>query len=720
MVIPDISNTRRCGVMDAQRIFVGGGFLAENAEAFGLVSDAHPITTDTLMIAANGHAADDGMHPPTFAVGGKGVEGLYEGLYHDLIPNTPENQEILRKTFGESEGRQNHPIARYSAALTVALAHEVLSQNPQAEAYECAAMLSNVLPDGIDAMRDVMRAAVGPRPGSEHFFSVSFCACRLTAAEQDAYNIDIFHAGDFALYLLSEQGMAPLFLCDSDVLEPLETSMVRVHHIHLYHPQPFMLLLLSKSAYDISVKDMRAIQDTPGLLWRYRMRMEEQWIRLVTNATSQELLAEGAERFFTGRAVGRDSVTGAWMLRAGTFDTVRAACQGRSHQLERLMSLLPKGYDPYRPAQQIPLDKVEEAFILTAFRTRPGLTERVMDVIARLAADKLHDPQETNEEPMYDSIDRPIPHLTCAKVQEIYLSFDIANQPDREQMEKNRQVMRELLSEHWTTLRPMFCRGPMADAPEPHIRQKNDAHALACQMLKRRLSKLVNQRKALMAELKSRLNKSMDILERQGEDWANGVGGGGAAYRWFDEMEHDIPKLVEAVKHEYQTTTHRLRSLHVAYVQERELSFCADVAEGGVWHTCYQRIMEGELPADVWRAYTDDIQANIPSYADYWQVIRTISERNLALRERIESRGAERRMVLTLSGDTDLQVACMLGALWEDSAWGEQIGSLVDNGFRNEYKALRRHWLEEKELLVRQRDAFESYQDMYTAYVEET
>ena len=131
-------------------------------------------------------------------------------------------------------------------------------------------------------------------------------------------------------------------------------------------------------------------------------------------------------------------------------------------------------------------------------------------------------------------------------------------------------------------------------------------------------------------------------------------------------------------------------------------------------------MMDGELPADIWRVYANDIQELAPGYEDFLQVLRTVSERNLALRQRIDGRGAERRALLTLSGDENWQVACMLGALREDASWGDQIHNLVDNGFRNEYKTLRRRWMEEKELIICQREAFEDYRRSYTAYTADT
>lgn len=698
--------------MEIANPFAQGSFFAENAEAFGLVSDAHPITTDTLMISSNGHAADDGMHPPTFAVSAKGVDGLYDGLYSSLLHRSDDNERILRLTFGESEGRQNHPIARYCAALTTTLAYQTLSEMSCEDGKTCAKKLSTVLPDGIDALRDVMRAAVGPRPGTEHFFAVSFCACRVACVNNGVYDLDVFHAGDFSLYVLDEQGLKPLYVCDSDVLEPLDTSLVQYHQLQLTHPEPFMLLLLSKSLTDYSVRDVRAIQERPGLLWRYRMRLEDQIIRLVAAGQTAEELPERMERFFTGRAVGRDSASGAWLLLGGSYDAFRTFCQMRIHALEQLFSLLPKGYDAQNPVTQIPLEQVERGFILTAFRTRPGLVERVMDMISKRAVELL---QKGKDAEIRGNGNAPC--LTYDEVYRVFASFDAHNRQDREQIAKNDAVMADLLSRQWTTLRPVFCRPPMADDVSNDMKRQSLTAVRACEALKQRISFLLGKRRRMMSTLRERLTSSLEVLDLHGDDWASGVGGEDSALAWFRETTFHIPELVRQAQKDYQSQTHRLRSLQTAYSHERALAFTLDTSEGGVWHTCYTQIKDGELPPDIWRVYISEVQEKCPKYVELLKVLRTISERNRALIEQIENRGAERRMVLTLSGDPDWQVACMLGALWEDAAWGESVTTLLDNGFRNEYKALRRRWMEERELLVRQRDAFEAYRDMYTTYL---
>ena len=276
--------------------------------------------------------------------------------------------------------------------------------------------------------------------------------------------------------------------------------------------------------------------------------------------------------------------------------------------------------------------------------------------------------------------------------------------------------MKSLLRQHWTTLRPLLCRPPMIDEVTPTMQQKSDTANRACIALKQRIAELVCERRQVFVAMREKMTSCLDVLRVHEEDWIGGTSGDDSAFVWLREAGLHLQNHVKAVRATYENSTDRLRSLQSAYAHERALSFDIDTAEGGVWHTHCQMIMDGVLPPDIWRVYANDMAEKASAYTDFLRVLHTISERNATLYERIEGRAAERRMVLTLSGDEDWQVACMLGALWEDTAWGESISSLVDNGFRNEYKALRRRWLEERELLVRQAEAFETYRAMYTRY----
>lgn len=689
----------------------GNAFLAENPEAFGLVSDAHPIATDKWLIAANGYMADDGMQPPTFTVGGKGVEGLFNGLYDGLIYRTPENEAILRLTFGESDERQTHPIARYCAALTETLAYQVLTELGDAATCEdCARALSEHLPNGIEELRDVMRAAVGPRPGSERFFSVSFCACRLLSAGEEKYTVDIFSAGDFSVYLLDERGMSPFFTDVTDMLEPVETCRVKGYRMTLTHPGPFAVLLLSNSICQPSPSELRAAADRPGLLWRYRIRLEDQMVRLIVASLRPEEVAERAARFFSGRAMGQESASGAMSLHGGSFDTFRALCQSRLRELENLAALLPKGYDEDRPPLQTPLEEAERSFVLSAFVSRPVLRERTVEALSDYALTCLAEGASRSPAPEDED---GYKRLTYEMVHSVYLTYDRENDSDRTRIAANRQAMLGLLCEHWLTLRPLCCdRGRSASSAA-------EAFSLeACMSMQKQLAQMIGRRKELLSLLRTRLEDSLDMLKADGEDWLYGRAGDDSAAVWMRSVGKDIPRLVGAMEREWADVSERIRSMQAAYIQERERLFLLDTSKGGGWYASCQRVLDGTLPDAEWEEYQDGVVEIDPAYVELIRVLKALSKRTGALYRQISARAAERRTVQTVSSDEDWQVACMLGSLREDEAWGTKVIGMVDSGFRNEYKAFSRRWQEERELLLRQQNAYEAYRDMYGRYAD--
>jgi len=233
------------------------------------------------------------MQPPTFTVGGAGVSGLYDGLYEGLLERTEINAGILRMCFGESEGRQTHPIARYCSALVQALAYQTLSEARIYDVDAFADRLSGRLSEGLGDLRDTMRALVGPRPGSEPFFSVSFSACRLETVGEGMYDLDIFSAGDFSLFLLDRHGMSPLWTKLSELLSEDSDCPLERHHLRLVHSEPFALILLSRSACEPVLSDRRGMAEHPGLLWRHRCRSIPAWLPDIPEPTGKHLPGYG-------------------------------------------------------------------------------------------------------------------------------------------------------------------------------------------------------------------------------------------------------------------------------------------------------------------------------------------------------------------------------------------------------------------------------------------
>ncbi len=685
-----------------------GAFLAENPEAFGMISDAHPLATDQLLLAVNGYLADDGMYPPTFTVTDKGVAGLYSGLYETLIPRSEINEHILRLTFGESEGRQTHPIARYSAALAEIAAYDFLTGEGQAlSASDGARQLSRLLPQGIDGLRDVMRNIAGPRSGSERFFSVSFCACRINEQSKDTYTLDIYTAGDFSLYLLDEAGLCPLWTKDTDYLTGDELGVVEGHSLSIRHEDPFAIIMLSQNACEPSLAEQRSIHEHPGLLWRHRMRLEEQLLRLILESVGMENVAERAAHYFGGRSAGWESVTGAMTVCGGGFDALRSLCMVRLRRLENLMALLPGGYDPRMPVVHVPEKRVEREFILSAFKTRPRLLEKTAETLSACAVELLRSAVENASEEISPA---GLRRLTYEDVKKVFNIYDAENTADRTAIHKNCRMIKALLSEHWITLRPLLC-GDLEDTAQ------GKAAFDACIRLNQRLSKLTAGRRKLLQKIKDRLTDHLAVLEFQGEDWVHGRGGDDSARRWLDDMGSQLPALTADAMRSWERVSLYLRTYQAAYTKERESLFMLDVAKDtGIWHGVYEQILRGTLEEAAWEAYGRRIKEASEDFCELWGMVKALSLRIATLGERIEGRAAERRTLQAISRDEGWQIACMLGALYEDEAWGQGCLQMVDNGFRNEHKALIRRHREKEELTVRQKEAFEAYRRMYETY----
>ena len=229
-------------------LLTGMAFLAENPEAYGLVPDACPVVTADLLLAVNGHGAMGGAISPTYPVEEKGVDGLLDTLYGNLIPRTDENARLLRATFGESEGMQEHPVARYCAALAEATALRVFDGTAKgASAEQLCRMLGEEIPRRLARLRETV-CGDGVTPRDDEFFSVSLGACRMIPDGGGNYRVDIFSAGDFHVYLLDGDGLHPLWTEKTPVLFPDKLRSPAVRSLTLRHPEPFNVVIdLGKS-----------------------------------------------------------------------------------------------------------------------------------------------------------------------------------------------------------------------------------------------------------------------------------------------------------------------------------------------------------------------------------------------------------------------------------------------------------------------------------------
>lgn len=688
--------------------FTGGGFLAENPEAFGLISDATPVATDRIMVAANGYTADDGMQPPTFTVGGAGIEGLYEGLYRTLLSRTYASESILRLIFGESEGRQTHPVARYCAALTEALAFRLLTEDGKdLPLEECVSLLSERLPRGLDGLRDVIRTVMGPRPGGERFFAVSFFACRVNTSGDGEYDLDVFSAGDFSLLLLDERGMSPLWTRETELLSGDETSRVEGYRLHLSHSTPFALILLSRSAREPTLVEQKGLSERPGLIWRHRMRLEDQLARLLGAGIDLSDAAERMKRYFEGRSMDGDSASGGVMILGGPYETVRAMCLERSRYLENLLALFPAGYDPAEGSRETLEGMTTRTYISNAFSTRPGLRERTSEALSKYTRGILQRGADTEAS---EADDEAIRHLRYRDVAEIFATFDGENTDDRTAIKANSRLLRGLLSEHWVTLRSLLC--PRSPASAAGL-----ASLDACVRLKRQITSLTAYRRRLLEGLRDVLSDELDNLCFQKEDWIRGKGGDDSAAAWFGRVGDDLPRRVDEVRRDWDRVSVYLRSLQTAYTQERDKLFASDTdQQNGAWYDEYQKILTGDLPKEKWLAYVQTVSERAPAFGELIRMIMALSDRNGVLIGQIDSRAAERRTLQAISENEMWQVECMLGALSDDPVWGEDCLKAIDSGFRSEYKAFARRLQEEKDLAARRKEAYERYRAVYEAF----
>ena len=694
--------------------FSSGGFLSENPEAYGLISDARPVASDGCLVAVGGYTPEDGMHPPTLTVNADSLLDLNVGFYHTLVAATPANESILRLNFGKAEGRQTHPLARYCAVATQMLTYDILMNRRQdvlgADTPEDrAAELTEAITKGIEKLRNVVREQTGPRPGSEKFFSVSLGACDVAQTGTDEYRVDFYSVGGFSLYLLDRDGMRPMQADGSDLLTGDGEGHVTVKRFKLRHQGAFALLLLSRNAGDPSLSEQRGIAGSPGLLWRHRMRLEDQFVRILLSGVDVTEAAERTERILAGRCHGWENVSGAFTICNATFDEFKSQCLPRLAELERLIALFPEGYDPDAIEKPASYDAVEREYVLNALKSRPRLLEKTRETLSKYVLEMLDasDHVAPAEPVGYDGEH----YLSKEAVDRVYARFDGENASDRKKLADNRLLLRDLFSEHWLKLRPLLC-DLSADSPE-------GAQAYACCLdLQKRVARLTSYRRQKLNRVRDKLLQSLECLELQGEDWVRAKGGDDSPEGWFRTMTDTLPQRAREAEEDWTRFALYLRSLQTAYTGERHTLFLRDTMEGkGIWHDEYARILEGELLPEVWRMYVRRIEADAPHYRELLRIAETLSRRNAELKTIIYGRAAERRTANAISEDEDWQISCLLGALREDAAWGPLVAGVVDQGFRNEYRAVVRRWQENNELIVRQKEAFADYCGMYESFL---
>lgn len=697
-------------------------FLAENPEAFGLVPDACPLATKHLLIAANGHGADGGINAPVYEITRLGVDGLY-ALYGDLLPHNDEIADALQTALGDSKNLQEHPVARYCSILAEVTALQVLRGTANgASPEQTRVLLNDSIRHGLSSLYHFFNSDESDQPLDKRFLSVSMGICRVLEAEDGDYIAEIYAAGDFSLYLMDQSGMAPLWNTVTPVFavdgeEGLQTTSIRFHH-----PEPFALLLVSESVTALNATEHRSIRGNAGMIWKYRMRLESRFLRLLTDCVREYEFGDRATRFFVGRTHGRDSASGAiTVLRNGiTYETFRDLCQNRLLALEHAMELLPNGYDPHSVPVPVSRTDTEIAYIRRLLDQNAEVSDRLSNALRLCVLRKFEGgkpteiPPEPAGVPDYD-------RLEWEEIREAFRLFDVENDSDRAHVTDNTRILRECLSEHWITLRPALLSEE--DSYRRDVRTHRALSELTyqtCLEMNARLAELLTARRDTIGLVRSLLADSLDVLDAEGNDWICGRACSDTTRVFADKLVDELPSVLAYLRSDWRADTEAYRSLLTAYTAQREDLFRRDIhPDLGGFAEDWQGIMEGTLDEERWDELRERLMATpeTAQYADLFDALRRISRGTGTLQNRIRARAAENRMARYLSDDPDLRVSALRGAAYEDPDWGTDVIAVMDTATRNEYRAMVRRWQEDCEMMAQQKQAYREYSTMYSRYV---
>ncbi len=730
-------------------------FLSENPEAFGLVADAYPIATDEWLVAANGADASDGG-TPTYPMGEDGVDGLYDTLFGTLLERTDAGASILSRTFGEGAEQEEQPVSRYCAALSELTAARLLGGAARGASLEQSAlMLGDELARALDALRTVI-CRDGLTDREADCFSVSLGICRLTDRGAGRYALDIFSAGDFHAYLLDAAGLCPVHMEPTAPLSPNDLGRpLPGRRIDLDHPEPFAVLLLSDSVCALNAAESRSLRETPGLIWRYRMRLEEHILRLITACLRAGELGERATRFFTGRARGRNAASGALLLPAACdYEALRTVAAARLAHLEDLIALLPDGYDPASVPPLADRAETEHAYIRHLLSQDHDLADRASEAVrlaalARLAAGADPDAPPPAEAPAYR-------RLALADVSPLFARYDAENAEDRAKAEANRAALRTQFADNWITLRPLLrtlVRDDGLSAETVAYRAATDRDAASAAALNARLGALLSDRRARAERLETLLSNGLATLRAEGNDWLAARAGDDSPVHWGESLAAALPAALADFLSDRRAASERYRALLVAYMTERDSLFARDTAAPhGFFAADWQSIYDGVLPDARWGALRDALTAaeaerlaatsdsdreeplydlfsdlpetadSVPSppqapdltpYIDLLDVLSRISRGTGTRLARIEARAADRRAARDLSGDLDLLIAAVRASAYEDTAFDPSVTAVLTPSARQDYlTAVRRH-ADAQDRTRRRAEAYEGYRRMY-------
>lgn len=699
-------------------------FLAEDTEAYGLITDVCPLAKGGILVAAGGSPAWEREESPLYSMSENGLNALSKTVFQELCPHPAAAAEGLKLALGHEGKNGTNPVSRYFAALAEVIAMQITENQERETSHEqLAVLLNRELTERLAELRRRISATVKGRDALEDAaVALSLCVCRLQSETAEDHILDIYAAGSFRVYLLDEAGMSPVWCRSPIKMISGKPVQLQGQRIHLRHKDPFAILLVSESIYDPRGAEKRPIAESKGMVWRNRLCMEDDFFRLISDCVYDYEFGERAMVFFGGHLQGRYSAVGALSLYTGgaSFEVFRNRCRNRLSELEKLMGLFPQGYDSANPPTLPPRQDVELRYLqeLTEknptylIKAREALRDTVLSILSEQAPATL--PPPPAGVPEYQ---RP----SHEEIHAVFASFDCENYVDRERIRENRAMLREILSEHWVTLRPVL----LADAPPPATnalaaRVSGERIYNACLDMNRRLTVMLARRKHTVLRLEEILSDRLEALRFEGNDWICARAGSESTDAWMGALQRELPAVLEFMEKNWKQETEDYRCLHSAYTGERERLFRLDTkAEIGFFSEDWESLIRGDMTeerADRIRELLS-VSEQASALMELWDAALRISYGTGALTRRILARAAENRTAREFTARLPLCIAALRGAAYEDPAWGETVLAVLDTATRNDFRATVRRWQETDTLIRRQAEAYAEYSATYSRYL---
>ncbi len=707
-------------------------FLAENTGVFGGVSDAYPVATDHCLVAANGYSTPQGMGAVYATIEG-GKAALFDTLYGDILDPWPIHVSIFEETLGLGLPAEERPIARYAAALAEAIVLRELEASDVHTSFDALARrLGDRLPRALEALRRSLDRE-GADVSDPHQLEVSVGVCRVLPLGEEGYRLDLFAAGEYRLFLLDADGMHPLRLPSAEVILPSESGApLSGRRLHLPGGRPFAVLLLSESACTVNIVENHSMDKRPGLIWHYRMRREAHFLRIVTSCADPDEFGERAMHFFTDRANGRDTASGAIAVfpqGEEAFGAFRADCRARLQKLENWMSLLPDGFDPTEQAKLPTRARSETAYIRALLADDPILRGRTSEALRTAILEKLV---------LADESGLPLPvgapeyrRLTHEEIMENFRLYDAENDDDRAFLAANRKALRDWFSDHWITLRPVLQTIWLESSEDGGPIGEGDLSYMACLRLNARLGELLDCRRRRLDSLEQLLSDSLRILRTERGDWQGARVSDGKIATWIRRLNDTLPPTVAELTSGRTNENDRYRGLLTAYMAERYRLFEQDIAPGGFFAEIWQNILNGTLSEEDWSRIHDALEhplsasddtvmetsgepaVDMAAYAAFVPTLARLSRGSEALLTRIAGRAADRRVARDMAAIPELKVAAVRASAYEDADWGEAVCGILAPEQRAAYFAAVRRQQEARELRAKRAHAYEAFRAVY-------